>query len=235
MNNISCTPFKIVQHRKLVDQVIQQLQEKISLGELSPGDKIPTEPELMSMLGVGRSTIREAVRVLVKAGLLEVRQGDGTYVLNKSASLEPLESRLRRAAILEVYEVRRALELEIAKLAAQRRTEDDLARMRESLTRRREATRVDDYRGYVDNDLIFHIAVAAASKNSVLADLYQGFSNVLRDALEKLVSDRDLYINQIAMHEQLLDAIERKDAQAAERWTAENINRTMKDLQELLR
>ncbi|NPV92690.1 MAG: FadR family transcriptional regulator [Firmicutes bacterium] len=227
--------FKNVQPRKLGDQVIQQLQEKISLGELKPGDKIPTETELMSMLGVGRSTIREAVRVLVKAGLLEVRQGDGTYVLDRTNSLEPLDYRLRRAAILEVYEVRRILELEIAKLAAKRRTEDDLVRMRESLDKRREAKRRDDNRAFVESDLNFHLAVAAASKNSVLTDLFLSFSNALGDALEKLVSDRNLFKNQISIHEQVLDAIERKDEQAAEQWTAENLDRTMKDLEELLR
>lgn len=229
------TTFKSVQQKKLGDQVLQQLQEKISLGELRPGDKIPTEPELMSMFGVGRSTIREAVRVLVKAGLLEVRQGDGTYVLNKTVASEPLEHRLRRAAILEVYEVRRILELEIAKLAALRRTEDDLISMRKSLVKRHEARRIDDNRAYVDSDLAFHLAVAAASKNSVLVDLYCSFSNAVRDALEKLISDRELYQNQIAIHEQLLEAIERKDAQAAEYWTTENLDRTMSDLQALLR
>lgn len=227
--------FKSVQQKKLGDQVIQQLQEKISLGELRPGDKMPTEPELMSMFGVGRSTIREAVRVLVKAGLLEVRQGDGTYVLDKTINPEPLEHRLRRAAILEVYEVRRILELEIAKLAALRRTDDDLAHMRESLNKRREARRIDDNRAYVDSDLAFHLAVAAASKNSVLADLYLSFSNALRDALDKLIADRELYQNQISIHEQLLDAIERKDGQAAEYWTAENLDRITKNLQALLR
>lgn len=231
MNNIS---FKTVQQRKLADQVTQQLQEKISLGELKPGEKIPTEPELMSLFGVGRSTIREAVRVLVKAGLLEVRQGDGTYVMKRTPSLEPLEHRLRRAAILEVYEARRILELEMAKLAAQRRSDDDLARMRESLNKRREARRIDDMWAYVDSDLAFHLAIAAASKNSVLTDLYGSFSNVLRDALYKLVTDRELYQNQIAIHEQLLEAIERKDAKAAEYWAAENIGQTTKDLQRLL-
>lgn len=227
--------FRGVQQRKLGDQVIQQLQEKISLGELQPGNKIPTEPELMSLFGVGRSTIREAVCVLVKAGLLEVRQGDGTYVLNKTGSPEPLEHRLRRAAILEVYEVRRLLELEIAKLAAQRRTGDDLARMRESLDRLRAAKWGEDNRAYVASDLAFHLAIAAASKNSVLTDLYLSFANVLRDALEKLLSDPELYQNQLALHEQLLAAIERKDEQAAEYWTAENLDRTMQDLQTLLR
>ena len=227
--------FKTVQQRKLADQVTQQLQEQISLGEFNPGDKIPTEPELMRMFAVGRSTIREAVRVLVKAGLLEVRQGDGTYVLDRTANVEPLEYRLRRAAILEVYEVRRILELEIARLAAQRRTDDDLSRMRECLNGRRKARSIDDNKAYVDSDLAFHLAVAMASKNSVLVDLYQSFSNVLRDALEKFVSDRDLYKNQISIHDQLLEAIERKDEQAAAYWTAENLNRTMQDLQALLR
>lgn len=232
MGNVS---FKAVQQRKLADQVTQQLQEKISLGELRPGDKIPTEPELMALFAVGRSTIREAIRVLLKAGLLEVRQGDGTYVINRITDSEPLDHRLRRATILEVYEVRRILELEIAKLAAERRSDDDLALMRTSLSKRREARRVNDLRGYVDSDLAFHLAIAAASKNSVLTDLYLSFSNALRDALDKLVADQELDKNQITIHEQMLDAIERKDAKAAEYWTAENIERTTKDLLTLLR
>jgi len=226
--------FKNIKHRKLGDHVIHQLQEKISLGALKPGDKIPTETELMAMLGVGRSTVREAVRVLAKAGLLEVRQGDGTYVLDRANNLEPLEHRLRRATLLEVYEVRRALELEIARLAARRRSEDDLIAMRESLVKRREARNSNDNRAYVDTDLLFHLAIAAASKNSILTDLYSSFSNTLRDALDKLVSDQELYINQLSIHEQLLAAIERQDEEAAVDWTAQNIDRTMEDLQVLL-
>lgn len=223
--------FKNIERKKLGDQVIHQLQEKISLGELKPGEKIPTETELMALFGVGRSTVREAVRVLAKAGLLEVRQGDGTYVLDRTNNLEPLEHRLRRASILEVYEVRRALELEIAKLAARRRSEEDLLAMRESLAKRREARRVNDNRSYVDADLFFHLAIAAASKNSVLTDLYFSFSNTVRDALDKLISDQELYQNQISIHEQLLVAIAQQDEQAAVYWAAQNLDRTMEDLQ----
>lgn len=226
--------FKNIERKKLGDQVIHQLQEKISLGELKPGEKIPTETELMTLFGVGRSTVREAVRVLAKAGLLEVRQGDGTYVLDRTNNLEPLEHRLRRASILEVYEVRRALELEIAKLAARRRSEEDLLAMRESLAKRREARRVNDKRSYVDADLFFHLAIAAASKNSVLTDLYFSFSNTVRDALDKLISDQELHKNQISIHEQLLAAIERQDEQAAVYWAAQNLDKTMEDLQESL-
>lgn len=223
--------FKNIERKKLGDQVIHQLQEKISLGELKPGEKIPTETELMTLFGVGRSTVREAVRVLAKAGLLEVRQGDGTYVLDRTNNLEPLEHRLRRASILEVYEVRRALELEIAKLAARRRSEEDLLAMRESLAKRREARRVNDKRSYVDADLLFHLAIAAASKNSVLTDLYFSFSNTVRDALDKLISDQELHKNQISIHEQLLAAIEQQDEQAAVYWAAQNLDKTMEDLQ----
>lgn len=227
-------PFRAVQQKKLVDQVIQQLQEKISLGAFQPGDKIPTEPELMSSFSVGRSTIREAIKVLVQAGLLEVRQGAGTFVL-KSLTKEPFDQRLRRASILEVYEVRKILELEIAKLAAERRSVENIEYMTECLNKRRKARLHNDLKAYVGSDLDFHLTLAVASQNSVLVDTYRSFSSALRDALEQFAADAELYQNQIEIHEKLLEAIKRQDVKDAEHWAAENIIRTTKSLQELLR
>ena len=226
--------FRAVQQRKLVDQVIQQLQENISLDILKPGDKIPTEPELMSLFSVGRSTIREAVRVLVEAGLLEVLQGSGTYVINKNSDAETLDKRLRRASILEIYEVRRILELEIVKLAAERRSNDIINQMQKHLEKRRTARSQNDLKAYVDSDLDFHIALAIASQNSVLVDLYRSFSAALRSALEKLVIDSELYHDQIDIHEKILEAVERQDSEEAVYWTLENIRRTTEDLKKLL-
>ena len=118
--------LKAVQRIGLVGQVIEQIQAKISLGEFPLDSKIPPESLLMSQLGVGRSTLREAVRVMVSAGLLEVRQGSGTYVRKQLAASEPLEVRLKRASILDMYQVRRIIEIEIAGLAAENRTDDDI-------------------------------------------------------------------------------------------------------------
>src|SRR5215469_8407451 len=93
--------------RRLADQVIDQIQEWISLGEFTPGDRLPVEDALTRKLGVSRTTLREGVSVLARAGVLDVRQGDGTYVRAPAPTGEPLDRRLRRAVALDVYEVRR--------------------------------------------------------------------------------------------------------------------------------
>ncbi|MBV9387551.1 MAG: FadR family transcriptional regulator [Chroococcidiopsidaceae cyanobacterium CP_BM_ER_R8_30] len=224
-----------VQRRQLAEQVVEKLQELIMQGEVDVGAKLPPEPELMVQLGVGRSTLREAVRVLTHMGILEVRQGDGTYVRAKTVKTEPLERRLQRAAILEVYEVRRLLELEIARLAATRRDETDLAHMRHCLQERRTAQSVGDRSAFFNADVAFHLAVANASKNAVLAELYQTFATALRSALVKLDTDTEVQrTDQAALHEQVLNAIAAGDADGAERWTAEFLDRISQQLQQML-
>ncbi len=220
-----------IQRQPLVDQVIEQLQQRIAQGEFEVGAKFPSEPELTDLLGVSRSTLREAVRVLVHIGLLEVRQGDGTYVRAKTAIAEPLERRLKRAAILEVYEVRRILELEIARLAAQRRDKTDLDQMQKSLQQRKCAREIGDEVAFLNADIAFHQAIAAASKNAVLIELYQTFSTALRDALAQLATDAEIdRADQAMLHERLLDAITAGDAEAAEQWTAEFLDQILLQL-----
>ncbi len=225
--------FKPVKKTKLSDQVIQVIQDKISIGELKPGDKLPNETELMAIFEVGRSTIRESIRVLAKLGLIVVRQGDGTYVLSNERE-ESLNIRISRATVLEVYQVRRLLELELARLAAQNRTEKDIAEMRFFLEKRRTASNNNDSVGYVKNDLGFHQAIAKASKNSIMIDLYRSFSNALKDALEKLRSDDEIYQDPIELHEKILLAIEQGDPENAVRFTQENLDKTMHDLKNVL-
>jgi GntR family transcriptional regulator, transcriptional repressor for pyruvate dehydrogenase complex len=228
--------MKVVQRQNLTEQVIQHLQQRIRQGEWAVGTKLPPETELMTLIGVGRSTIREAVRVLAHSGLLEVRQGDGTYVRALTTGVESLELRLQRAAILEVYEVRRILELEIARLAALRRDEQDLARMQELLQRRRVARTAGDAGAFLDADIALHLAVATASKNTVLADLYQTFTTQLRLALDNLIADPEIRLgNQAMLHEQLVEAIIAQDPERAACWTAEYLESTMRQLEKLPR
>ena len=222
-----------VRSRKLGDLVIQQIQEKISLGVFAPGTKIPTEPTLMAQLGVGRSTVREAVRVLVSAGLLEVRQGDGTYVLERASGHEPLEYRLRRAKAEEIAQVRRILEVETVRLAAANRTDADIAAMGECLERKRAAHAAGDAHGYVTADIAFHAAVATASGNSLLADLYRSFCMVFQDFLDTLIADRGVNQYQDRIHSGLLDALRKKDPDAAVRFALEAMDRTRDDAQAL--
>jgi DNA-binding FadR family transcriptional regulator len=222
-----------VRSRKLCDLVIQQIQEKISLGIFPPGTKIPTEPALMAQLGVGRSTVREAIRVLVSAGLLEVRQGDGTYVLNRPSGHEPLEYRLRRATAQEIRGVRQIIEVETVRLAAINRTQADIDAMREYLAQKKAAKALGDTHGYVMADIAFHSCVAAASGNSLLADLYRSFCMVFQDFLDSLIADRGVNQYQDRIHDGLLEAIAQNDPENAVRFAMEALDRTTSDAQAL--
>ena len=117
----------VIQKKSLAEELAEQLQNQIKDGKFAVGQKLPTEPELMRIFGVGRSTVREAVKILVNMGFLKVQQGAGTFVENLTASNEPMEQRLRRADIHDLDEVRKILEIAIAGRAAERRTEQDIA------------------------------------------------------------------------------------------------------------
>jgi len=224
--------LRIVKRRQLVDDVIIQIEDMITFGEYKIDTKIPTEPELMCKLGVSRTTIREAIRVLSKTGILEVRQGDGTYVRACSTEIEPFERRLRRADLLEVYEVRRLLEVEIAKLAAMLRTPEDLVAMRESLNKRIEAQKSLDMAELANHDIAFHKAIAVACKNSVLTDLYLGFSNVVRTGVGSSVQDMPPLVVEDILdnHKNLLKSIEDQNIEEAQKWTTETLDRVINRL-----
>lgn len=212
MNNIS----KQLMKRQLVDQVIEYLKTAIASGDYGMGAKLPAEPKLVEELGVGRSTLREAIRVLAYSGMLEVRQGDGTYVRALPANSEPLAYRLRRAKVREVLEVRRALEFEIVRLATERRRKKDLEQIRRHLKERHKALLRKDIPTALDADISFHCAIAGAAGNEVLADVYRTFALSLRKALETVWDGADTNPNDIEeLHNQLLKAIEARDVTQA--------------------
>ncbi|HEU4563606.1 MAG TPA: FadR/GntR family transcriptional regulator [Gemmatimonadaceae bacterium] len=211
-------PPRPLARRRLVDGVIEHLQEEISLGRLAPGDRLPTEGELTASFGVSRTTVREAVAALAHAGLLDVRQGDGTYVRAHPGVAESLDRRLQRAAILHVYEVRRPLEMEAARLAAERRSDADAAVLRRLLEERDAARARGDTPRAVELDVEFHTGIALASQNPVLADLYRAFAANLRDALSQIARDPLISsIDTTKLHHDLLRAIEKRDPAAAGR------------------
>jgi DNA-binding FadR family transcriptional regulator len=218
---------------KLVDQVIQQLQENILLAHYKPGEKLPPEPQLMAELGVGRSTLREAVKVLANAGLLEVRHGEGTFVsAHPAASSEPLDRKLKRASLLEVFEVKRMLEIEIAGRAAANRTDEDVRELESSLKQRKQAVKDNDIAAYIESDIKFHNAMAAATQNSILKDLYTTFSLVLRDALAEQIDNFENKGSQLGQHEKICKAIVKRDAGAAKQLTAEYLDLTIRQLRD---
>lgn len=197
----------------LVDTAIESLRQNIESGAWPLGTRLPVEAELSEALGISRNTIREAVRVLVHVGMLETRQGDGTYVRADRDAGETLR-RIGRSKLAEQLEVRIMLETEAARLAAQRRTDSDLKTMTQALDAR--GTASDNINDRIAHDEEFHHALVRASHNAALIELYDYFSHAVSQTIERTEKDADLPEPSQEAHELLLAAIRRRDAQKAE-------------------
>lgn len=202
----------ITRRPSLTESVIAQLQKKLSDGDWPVGTKIPTESELTTTLGVSRTPVREAIRALAQLGLLESRQGDGTYVIATSSDAVALQRRLRSADVRQVIAVRRGLDMVAAREAALNRREADIDALRSAFDARSRAVAEKDEAGFIDADVAFHVAVARASHNSVLIDMYLGFERHLRGT----VDSGDCFGDHMSeRHRELLDAVVGEDAKAA--------------------
>ncbi|WP_330282204.1 FadR/GntR family transcriptional regulator [Streptomyces sp. NBC_00588] len=210
-------PLGALRPSPLVEQATERLRAQITGGHWPVGTRLPGETTLAKELGVGRSTVREALRALAGAGLVQSRQGAGVFVI----ATEPAEdwpTRLRRAAVTDVYEVRMAVEVHAARLAARRRTPEDVAAIELALEGRRTASSGDDA-AFVDADIAFHAAVVAAAHNPVLTDLFTEFTPVLRTGLVELLALTGLRTRDPntadAAHEALVRAVADGDAEGA--------------------
>ncbi len=197
----------------LIDQVLGQLREQITAGTWPIGSRIPTEAELAQLTGTSRNTVREAVQSLVHAGLLERRQGSGTYVLAASELAGAVSRRVASAHELHVLEVRRTLEVGAARLAALRRSPEDVERLRDQLARRNAAIRDGAHDAVVTWDVALHRAIGQAAHNPVLTDLYENFLDVLSENVRTNL-DAQGGVDE-AEHVGLVEAIARQDADGA--------------------
>ncbi|MFC5146654.1 FadR/GntR family transcriptional regulator [Streptomyces aureoversilis] len=207
-------PLNSPKRSRLVDQVIAGLRSQITSGEWPVGSRIPTEPELVEQLGVARNTVREAVRALAHNGLLDIRQGSGTYVIATSELAGVMNRRFADADPLHVAELRSALEASAARLAARRRTEQDLVQLAALLERREEAWRSGDAERFVEADATLHTAVVSAAHNEVMAEVYADLGGVMRDFLRAGVGTA-LQPGGLVDHGRLVAAIEEGDEETA--------------------
>ncbi|KPC81515.1 MULTISPECIES: FadR/GntR family transcriptional regulator [Streptomyces] len=198
----------------LADQVIAQLRNQITAGEWPVGSRIPTEPELVEQLGVARNTVREAVRALAHNGLLDIRQGSGTYVVATSELAGVMQRRFADADPRHVAELRSTLESSAARLAALRRTDRDMRQLDTLMVRREETWASGDAEAFVAADATLHLAVVAASHNDVLTELYADLNDLLRDYLRDDVGTR-LGPEELMDHGRLVEAIRAGDAETA--------------------
>jgi len=200
----------------LAAAVAQQLREAIASGAWEIGQRIPTESELMERFGVSRGTLREGIKALAHAGVLEVRQGDGTYVRARS-ELEGTASRtLSEHTAAHVFEVRQALDTQAARLAAERADENGARELQALLDLVHASWDPAHPETWARHDWEFHLAVARLSGNPLLVQLYLGFAGAFQRDLLVQAAHPDFDALLQPGHQDLVDAIASGDPQAAE-------------------
>ncbi|WP_431877264.1 FadR/GntR family transcriptional regulator [Amycolatopsis sacchari] len=203
-----------VRRAPLADQAAELLLERIRSGEWVLGAKLPGETTLAPQLGVGRSTVREAIRQLAGRGVLQTRQGAGVFVTALDVP-DDWDTVVRRADIDAVLEARIAIESEGAALAAQRRTPAELRALRRALDRR--GAGHPTVEEHVDADTAFHRAVMVAAHNPILIELFDGFVPRVRQAMVEMLRLRGSYGSTADhdAHAALCTAIADRDGEAA--------------------
>ncbi len=214
---------KRVKRYSLSKQVADQLGKMIEDGVYAVGEKIPTEPELTEMFRVSRNTLREAVQALTAAGILVVKQGDGTYVRSNNRFHARMSMEYEQISLEDILEARNALEITIAQLAAQRRTDEDLRLIEEALYQRQKQTETAKENTQVD--MHFHLTVAKACHNQILTDLYNSISTYTESHIAERQASTTLSTEEIdTLHEKLFLAIRNQEPEAARICTQDILN-----------
>jgi len=210
--------FQPIKTKRIYEEIMEQLKDMISRGELKQGQKLPPERELAESLGVSRASVREALTALEAIGILDIRPGEGTFVreTSVSATFAPLAMvlEMEQNSMSQLMEVRRVLETEIAALAVQRATEEDLQNIEVNLNRMKSANTVSEA---VEADLRFHFAIAEATHNSILLRIMNTVADLMHNTFrirrEELFADKGREI--ISEHEAIYRAIRDRDIDSA--------------------
>lgn len=222
--------------RKLYELVAERLVDDAGRGLLKPGDALPPERALAERYAVGRSSIREALRTLESQGMIESIDR-GTFVLARNRN--PLNQSLalllamRDGDVRELYEVRRLLEAEMAALAAERRTDEDLGRMRSGLEEMEQG--LGSAERYIGGDLQFHLSVVTAARNRVAAYMMQAIREVTRRALLSVYYIPGSPQRSMEQHRRIYEAVEAGDREGARRAMQEHLERVGADVEAAIR
>lgn len=205
-----------ISRSKLAETVAQRLIGQIRDNGLAPGTRMPSERELMSALGVGRSTIREAMNGLAMLGVLEIRHGQGAFVRDPdggTAVPRGIAAALSRGITRDLFEARHVVEVHVARLAAQRRTEADLNEIGACLADHAHALEMGELA--VEPSVRFHVRIGEAAHSEVLCSFVRSFADLLTErgpALEAVDGYREWELDQ---HRAVFEPIRDGDPEAA--------------------
>lgn len=224
--------FHAVRKGRRYEQVAAQIQGLIASGALRPGDRLPPERELAAKFGVGRSSLRDALRTLEVMGIIESRHGSGTVVrdLSTDSLVVPLASVLaqKRGLVAELLDVRRMIEPALAARAAANATQEELDRLEDILRRQTEKVRRGE--PSIEEDSEFHYAIALAARNSVVLRVLDVLMDLLRESRARSLQVPGRPKGSLSGHRRILRAIKRRDGAAAEA----AVRKHLKEIEEIV-
>jgi len=231
--------FKTIRKSSAPEMVAEQILNQIKSGDLSPGDRLPPQRELSTLLGVGRSSVREAINALAVMGYLDVAQGRGTYIAadlpEATAPLAQFDAALKAGSILDLMDVRELLEGRSAGLAAERAEGQKIRRLENAIQDMRQCG--EAYESFLEADIHFHQALAEASENQILCELTRLILNkVVAHHLRLRTTRLSPGYREISIEtaEKIVTAIKAGDSEAAAEWTGQHLNAIKAELKDIL-
>lgn len=228
--------FGPVKKNAIAEEIIARLLGLIRDRQLQPGDKLPPERELAAMLGVSRPSLREALRALSVMNVLEMRQGDGTYV----SSLEPdllvehlgFVLSIDDSTFLQLFETRKIVEVGIVALAAQRITDEEIAAL-EACVAESQAC-IHDPEKFLQTDLDLHERITRAARNPFLTRFMASLSQLSSASRSRTVAIPGVREHTVEAHRRIVHALKRRDAEAARAAMLDHLNTVETSLKELV-
>lgn len=223
--------------------VAEWVLEQIRSQAYPKGSKLPSEREIAQTLGMSRPPVREALSALQIARIVEIRAGDGTYIRSAAPANEMVSDTMsvleESESPFEVMQARRVLEEGIIRIAATQATGEDIVRLEQALTRMGNAVEHSDPPRYFQSNREFHLAVAAATHNSVLYRLLESLllseeKELWQESIQRYLSDPEHIKKYTARHERILQAIKKKDVDKAAQEMAEHFSGTVEEVREYL-
>jgi len=205
------------QRSTLVADITQELRQMILTGKVQPGEFLPPRKDLAAQLGVGLSTVHEAIQVLTAVGMIESHPGKGTWVRHDALDtlIHPavVDTRLGELNAREVYEARSVIEVALTEFAAQQATPEDIERIWDALEAMEAAAENEE--AFVEADLEFHLAVAKAGHNDLLEQFYHLARKLLSEVITKMVKLPKVKDESIRFQRAIAEAIEQRDVHKA--------------------
>ncbi|WP_432356993.1 FadR/GntR family transcriptional regulator [Sporosarcina sp. UB5] len=228
--------YKRIKKKKIYEEVADSLIEMIKNKQLNPGDKLDSVEKLANHFGVGRSAIREALSGLRSMGLLEMKQGEGTFVnaFDPTRFTLPVTTAflMKKDDVKELYELRIILEVGTASLAAKVYKEEDLIPIEKALIVMKNAEGNEELAASADTD--FHMAIASATHNQLLINLMSSVSDLLTEAIREtrkvLLFSRGQSENLYLEHEQIFNALKNRDSKLAGQYMQQHLEEVYQDL-----